>query len=198
MTSHSRITLASTSPRRMTLLNQLGLDFTVTPPTEDESSVHTDPAQRVMENASTKARSVASGTESEYVLGADTLVYLDDVVIGKPKDMEDARRMLETLQGRVHKVYTGVSLIRRSDGLELTGSEETLVHMKKLTPEQIQAYLDTGEPMGKAGAYAIQGFGGAFVDRVVGSFHNVIGLPLSLVWDMFNEMGEDLMKHVKP
>jgi len=187
--SELKIVLASTSPRRISLLRQIGMRFSVAPPVGDEASVSPDPRTMVVENALAKARSVP-GRGDGLVVGADTVVYIDDVVLGKPVSEEEARIMLETLSGRVHTVFTGLAVVD-AGGREEVGCEETRVHMMELSDDDIGRYVETGEPMGKAGAYAVQGLGAVFVEEVDGCFHNVVGLPLSLLWRMMRGMGYD-------
>lgn len=186
-----KIVLASTSPRRISLLRQIGMRFTVVTPVEDETSANPDPKERVMENALAKARSVLGNVEEGLIVGADTVVYIDERILGKPSSDDEARRMMATLSGRVHRVFTGLAVIDAESGLEEVSCEETQVHLMELSDEEISRYVESGEPMGKAGAYAIQGLGAVFVDRVVGCFHNVVGLPLSLLWKMIRGMGYD-------
>ena len=191
MGSEFKIVLASTSPRRISLLRQMGMRFTVVAPMEDEASVNPDPKERVMDNALAKARSVLGNVEEGLVVGADTVVYIDEMVLGKPSSDDEARRMMETLSGRVHRVFTGLAVIDAESGREDVSCEETQVHLMELSDEEISRYVRSGEPMGKAGAYAIQGLGAVFVEGVVGCFHNVVGLPLSLLWKMIRGMGYD-------
>jgi len=186
-----KIVLASTSPRRISLLRQTGMRFNVVTPVEDETSVKPDPEERVMENALAKARSVLGNVDEGLVVGADTVVYIDEKILGKPSSDDEAHRMMETLSGRVHRVFTGLAVIDAESGREIVCCEETQVHLMELSDEEISRYVESGEPMGKAGAYAIQGLGAVFVDRVVGCFHNVVGLPLSLLWKMIRGMGYD-------
>lgn len=197
MGSELKIVLASTSPRRISLLRQIGMRFTVVAPVEDEASTNPDPKERVMENALAKARSVLGNVEEGLVVGADTVVYIDERILGKPSSDDEARRMMETLSGRVHRVFTGLAVIDTESGREEVSCEETQVHLMKLSDEEIGRYVESGEPMGKAGAYAIQGLGAVFVDRVVGCFHNVVGLPLSLLWKMVSGMGYDPFSLIK-
>jgi len=187
--SELKIVLASTSPRRIGLLSQIGMRFSLATPVGDEASVNPDPKTRVVENALAKARSVQCEEEG-LVVGADTVVYIDDTVLGKPASEDEARTMLKTLSGRVHTVFTGLALVD-SGGREEVGCEETRVHMMELSDEDIRRYVETCEPMGKAGAYAIRGLGAVFVEEVDGCFHNVVGLPLSLLWKMMRGMGYD-------
>ena len=190
MGSELKIVLASTSPRRISLLRQIGMRFSVATPVDDEVSVNPDPKMMVMENAIAKARS-ALGEEEGLVVGADTVVYIEGAILGKPSSEEEACIMLETLSGRVHTVFTGLAVVDAGSGREEVGCEETRVQMMELSEEDVGRYVETGEPMGKAGAYAIQGLGAVFVERVDGCFHNVVGLPLSLLWKMIRGMGYD-------
>lgn len=190
MGSELKIVLASTSPRRISLLRQIGVRFSVEAPAGDEASIDPDPETRVVENALAKARSVP-GEEGELVVGADTVVYIDGTVLGKPSSEEEASAMLKTLSGRVHRVFTGLALIEAGGGRVEVGSDETKVQMTELSEEDVMRYIETGEPMGKAGAYAVQGLGAVFVEGVDGCFHNVVGLPLSLLWKMMRGMGYD-------
>jgi septum formation protein len=164
--------------------------FSLAVPLDDEASVNSDPKTRVMENALAKARSILD-VEAGLVVGADTVVYIDGMILGKPSSEEKARIMLETLSGRVHTVFTGLAVTDAGSGRGEVGCEETRVQMMKLSEEDVGRYVETGEPMGKAGAYAIQGLGAVFVERVDGCFHNIVGLPLSLLWKMIYGMGYD-------
>ncbi len=193
MSQELKIVLASTSPRRITLLKQIGLEFNIIEPVGDESSSHPDPRRRVMENALAKAKSVLDQVNDHIILGADTLVLINGEVLGKPTDATEAIQMLSKLNGNVHKVFTGVAIIDRRKGKQIVDFEETLVHMRKLSNQEIRRYVASGEPMDKAGAYAIQGRGAIFIDRVVGCFHNVMGLPLSLIDIMFQAIGFNLL-----
>ena len=190
MGSELKIVLASTSPRRISLLRQIGMRFSVATPVDDEVSVNPDPKMMVMENAIAKARS-ALGEEEGLVVGADTVVYIEGAILGKPSSEEEACIMLETLSGRVHTVFTGLAVVDAGSGREEVGCEETRVQVMELSEEDVVRYVETGEPMGKAGAYAIQGLGAVFVESVDGCFHNVVGLPLSLLWKMIRGMGYD-------
>ena len=185
MSSSIKIILASTSPRRVTLLDQIGLNYSQIKPQYEEDSLNPNPRVRVMENSEKKALSVKDS--GDLIISADTLVYINNEILGKPKNLEDAREMLGKLSGKVHAVFTGVTVFDPRKGKIISSFEKTLVHIKILTEEDIENYILSGEPMGKAGAYAIQGLGAALVDRVLGCFHNVMGLPLSLVWDLLKE-----------
>ena len=179
------IILASTSPRRSDLLRQIGIPFEVTPPDVDESlfSFDDNPAGTAERLALAKARSVADrpGVRGRdcLVLGADTVVLFESLTIGKPKDAEDACAMLRRLTGRSHRVLTGFALLDAGTDRSVTGHEWTTVCMRDCTDEEIRAYVDTGEPLDKAGSYGAHALGAGFVKRVEGCFYNVIGLPLA-------------------
>ena len=172
--------LASASPRRRWLLEQIGLTFQVIPSSVDESHiVRCDPLANVQAIALRKARDIADGVEDGIVIGADTQILADGEVLGKPEDEADAVRMLSRLSGRTHRVITGVALVDTETGYEETWVEMTLVTFRELAEDEISAYVETGEPMGKAGAYGIQGRAAAFVERIEGCYFNVVGLPLA-------------------
>jgi septum formation protein len=174
-----RLILASTSPRRKALLETLGLAFDIIAPRYEEVlTANLTPEQQVVVFALGKARSI--GILDAFILGSDTLVVVDNLILGKPVDVSDARRMLTLLRGRTHRVVTGVALIVPG-GAETTWYEVTEVRMRKMTDEQIAWYLSTQEPFDKAGAYAIQGIGGKFIEQVNGNIDNVVGLPLQSV-----------------
>ena len=193
--------LASASPRRRELLAQAGYQFQVVPSHVEEPNSSAPagwrapawggraPAARqtAIELARAKARAVAAAYPSHVVLAADTLVLLKGHILGKPADAADARRLLRRLRGTRHTVVTGVAL--RWGEVERTGADETVVVMKRVTDEAIDAYVATGEPMGKAGAYAVQEEGDRFIERMEGSYTNVVGLPMELVARMLGEMG---------
>ena len=174
--------LASASPRRAELLRQLKLEFEVMP--SDALEVfdeHLSPLELCQLNAHRKARVVAKKIPDSLVLGADTLVFLDHKIFGKPKDTADARAMLLELQGRTHQVVTGVSLIQLRTHRERIFAVSTDVMFRPLTAEQVDAYLAKVNPLDKAGAYAIQESGEMIVSEISGSFSNVVGLPIEKV-----------------
>jgi septum formation protein len=171
-----RLVLASQSPRRRELLAQLGVALEVRPAHADESQAPGEaPRAYVLRVARDKARAVPG----DLVLAADTAVVLGDEILGKPADAADARRMLAALSGTVHEVLTAVVVRRAAPALELDAVVATRVRFASLSPAQLDWYVATGEPLDKAGAYAIQGAGGAFVLEVEGSVSNVVGLPLA-------------------
>ena len=178
-----RLVLASASPRRRELLESAGIDFDVAPIELDESRrLGEAPRAYVERLAREKAEAIARRRPDAIVLGADTAVVVDDTVLGKPIDAADAARMLRQLSGRAHEVMTGVAVV--SGGLTVSRVARTIVWFAELTPEEILAYIATGEPADKAGAYAIQGRAAPFVTRTEGSYSNVVGLPMEVVSDL--------------
>jgi septum formation protein len=179
--------LASRSPRRSELLRAAGLDFTVRAADVDESILEGELPQRyVLRLAKKKALAVPAEDGLEFVLAADTTVALDTEIFGKPRDAADAKAMLEKLSGRCHEVFTGVCL--RNSSRILTRSACTRVWFAPLTPTEIDEYVRSGEPMDKAGAYAIQGLASRYIERIDGSYSNVVGLPVDLVYRMIQEL----------
>jgi septum formation protein len=171
--------LASKSPRRKYLLEQAGLAFQVMPSTFDESSVTlTTPAQYVLTLSQSKADDIASRFSSQWIIGADTIVYINDRVLGKPKDTTAARKMLCQLSGRTHQVYTGYTICCRNQEKSHSDVVCTDVTFKQLSMDEIEWYIHTEEPFDKAGAYAIQGLGTFLVKQICGSYTNVVGLPV--------------------
>ena len=173
--------LASKSPRRKELLERMGVPFEVMEADLEETE-QGDPQRVVLGNALGKARAVRARFPERFILGADTVVCLDGQVFGKPRDRDDARRMLSALSGRWHEVFTGVALLTPEKTLTSLG--RTRVHFVSVREEEIERYILSGEPFDKAGAYAIQGMAGMWIDRIEGSFSNVIGLPQSVVRDL--------------
>jgi septum formation protein len=181
--------LASSSPRRHELLRAAGIAFEVHPAHVNEDQRPGEPPlEYALRLAREKAQVVAQRYPQHYVLGADTIVLVDAEVLGKPRDAGDAVRMLRLLSGRGHQVTTAVSLISPGAHTE-TRSCTTQVYFRKLTEDEIQQYVAGGEPMDKAGAYAIQGGASRWTDRMEGEFSNVVGLPLSLVTEMLRTNG---------
>ncbi len=184
------LVLASSSPRRKELLTALGVPFRVVPAEVDERPMTGESPVQIAERlAREKAAAVAARLEpSAVVLGADTVVAMSDgEVLGKPTDAEDAARMLRRLSGEEHFVHTGFAVVSREHELDVVHSVTTRVRFTRLTPEDIAAYVRTGEPMDKAGAYGIQGIGGMFVRSITGSYSNVVGLPLAEVREALRE-----------
>jgi septum formation protein len=191
------LVLASASPRRQELLRNAGIAFTVEASGIDETSLEGESPRSCAERlARDKARAISRIRPEDYVLGADTIVVVvHEQRLGKPRDASDAARMLRMLSGRTHEVITGVCLIKPmasvqwSVASEDVRSESTLVTMGYLSDDDIQAYVATGEPMDKAGGYAIQGIASRWIPRIEGDYSNVMGLPVSLVYRMLREAG---------
>ncbi|MBP2240585.1 septum formation protein [Cytobacillus eiseniae] len=170
--------LASSSPRRKELLENLQLTFEVSSSDVDESfDPALTPGEIVMELSRRKARAVSKDNAASFVIGADTVVVLDGTVLGKPLDKADAFTMLKALSGKEHSVYTGVSII--AQGKEKTFNVKTNVVFWELSDEEIHAYIHTGEPFDKAGSYGIQGFGSVLVKEIKGDYFSIVGLPVS-------------------
>ena len=193
------IILASASPRRSELLSLIGVPFKVIVSEADESVQEEEPEKIVMELAYRKASAVAALPEAagKVVLGADTIVWCDGEVLGKPKDAADADRMLHMLQGHVHSVYTGAAILQRSAD---SGADQcrqfyrcTKVHVHEMTQDEIDAYIATGEPFDKAGAYGIQGPFAAYVDGIEGDYQTVVGLPVSAVYQELKDFSGDVL-----
>jgi nucleoside triphosphate pyrophosphatase len=190
--------LASSSPRRQELVRALGLPVIVRPSHADENTPEGWPPARIVEElALRKARTVwesSQGTQDTpaVVVGSDTIVSIDGVILGKPRNEDDAAAMLSRLAGRSHEVFTGVCCIGLSDGETVVGHRKTVVRMRALTQEQIRRYIASGEPKDKAGSYGIQGLGAVLVDSLEGCYFNVVGLPLSLLAAQLENFGVSL------
>jgi septum formation protein len=186
-----KLILASSSPRRAEILANAGLPFSVLSSAVDESPYPGEtPAALVQRLANAKADLVtARAVGPAIILAADTVVVLDDKILGKPSSIEDARHMLQQLGGRTHSVLTGVALVRLPDGERRQFIESTLVHFRPITDEELSSYLATAEPYDKAGAYAIQGQAGRYIPRIEGCYFNVVGLPLSRVVNELKTLG---------
>jgi septum formation protein len=198
------LVLASASPRRQELLRDAAISFTVQPANIDEEPLLEESPRDCAERlAREKAFAVFQNRPQDCVLGADTIVVVDGIILGKPRDAGDADRMLRKLSGRTHAVITGVSLVGPTSQSELlvtgnrqlvaaferTLSETTLVTMCEISDEEIRAYVATGEPMDKAGAYAIQGIASRWIPRIEGDYSNVVGLPIALVYSELKKRG---------
>ncbi len=178
-----KLVLASKSPRRSEILKNAGYEFTVRVADADETIPDgTKPEDAVVFLAARKAMAVKR-TSDEIVLGADTIVVLDGKILGKPKDREDAYNMLKSLSGRIHSVFTGVCIV--DNGKSLTFAEETQVEFLPLADEEIYTYIDTNDCYDKAGAYGVQGYAAKFVKRINGDYFNVVGLPISAIYEKF-------------
>jgi septum formation protein len=194
-TDRSTLVLASASPRRQELIALLGLPVRVLPSRVDEDTPDDWSPTRIVEGLSlrkalaVKEELTETADESSIIVGSDTIVVLNGKTMGKPRDEQDARDMLEQLSGAVHEVYTGVSCIRISDGRTVTSHRVTRVKMRSLSGEQISRYVATGEPLDKAGAYGIQEIGSLLVESIEGDYFNVVGLPVSLLAEMLEPFG---------
>ncbi len=185
-----QLILASTSPRRRALLALLGVPFEVCSPSFEERSVPgLTPTQLVVGFARGKARAVADAMPEAWVIGSDTLIELDGEALGKPCDLAEARAMLRRLAGREHSVHTAVSLTCSARAVEDTGISTALVRMKPFDAKGHERYLSTGDSLGKAGGYSIQGGGAALIESLTGDYPTVVGLPLRIVADMLRRAG---------
>jgi len=181
------LVLASASPRRQDLLRSAGISFAVQPADVDETPLAGERPRDCAERlAREKALTVSRSRPQDLVLGADTIVVVDGAILGKPVDTDEAARMLRLLSGRVHQVITGVCLVTER-GAPRTASETTLVTMSEFSDNEIRDYVATGEPMDKAGAYAIQGWASRWIPRIEGDYSNVVGLPVALVYRMLRD-----------
>ena len=178
--------LASSSPRRQELLQRAGFQFEVRPSTAEEVCRSGESAEGFARRAAReKSLDVAaSSPPGSLVLGADTVVVINGLILGKPTDRDDAARMLRILSGATHRVVTGVCLVRAPAQIEAVAHETTMVKFRDLEEEEIRDYVASGEPLDKAGAYAIQGLASRFVTRIEGCYFNVVGLPIPLVYEM--------------
>ncbi len=192
-----KFVLASASPRRKELLEQLGLRFDILVSNADESCVKNDsPELYVQELALLKATASYQMLQKNcYLISADTVVCLDGEILGKPKDRQDAERMLRSLSGNWHEVYTGFCIMRAKDGYTVCSHEKSRVKFFSLTDEIIADYLNTCEPYDKAGAYGIQGVGAVLVEKIEGDYNNIVGLPLAKLNQVFlKEFNLNLME----
>jgi septum formation protein len=173
--------LASKSPRRLEILTNFGIkNIKVITAEIEEISDKKEIIDQIIDIAKKKGEEIAKSLPDEFILSADTVVISDDLVLGKPKDEKDAFKTLKNLSGKSHKVITGYSLLNISKKIYLSGYDETIVTFKKLEDEEIKWYINTGEPMDKAGSYGIQGVGaGILIDKINGEFYNVMGFPIS-------------------
>ncbi|MFP4661332.1 MAG: Maf family protein [Halanaerobiales bacterium] len=184
----AKLVLASASPRRQELMKMLGFNFTIVPSKiNEEEFIDMEPVEMVKELARAKAEEVADLVEDTLVIGSDTIVVLDDLVLGKPSDQEEAVSILKKLRNRKHSVMTAIAIYDTVSGKVSVDYEETDVFMGPISDEDIMEYVKTGEPMDKAGAYGIQGIGGIFVEKINGSYFTVMGLPIHKLVQMLKE-----------
>jgi septum formation protein len=189
-----RIILASASPRRKELLEKIGLKFEVEPSNYAENMrSRLSPDELAKSISLEKARAVAGKHKNAIVIAADTFIVFRGKIMGKPNTEAEARKMLMTLRGKSHLVITGFTILATEENKVSTRSVETVVHIKNLTPEEIDAYVKSKEPLDKAGAYAIQGLGSVIVERIEGDYFNVMGLPLSALAEGLKEFGVHIL-----
>lgn len=193
--SITRLHLASSSPRRRRILERMGLDFTAAPVGVDERQLPDETAAVMVVRLAAEKASAVAAEPGTAVLGADTAVVLDGEVFGKPADQADALRMLARLSGRRHQVMTGVAV--RSDGTTKSALSVTDVTFREINPDEALDYWQSGEPAGKAGAYAIQGQGGAFVASIAGSYTGVVGLPVTETAELLRWAGIEVPADLK-
>jgi septum formation protein len=186
----SRLILASESPRRYELLKQVGIDFDVIPSGIEEDYIKGEsPRKHVLRLAEAKALDVGNRYPDRWVVGADTIVYVDHSILGKPKSREEARKMLRRLSGKEHRVLTGFSVRHLQKGKGDREAVQTAVKVKKLTEAEMEWYVETGEPFDKAGGYAVQGIGSFMIESIKGSYTNVVGLPVCELIQMLRRLG---------
>lgn len=199
--SATHIVLASDSPRRRELLGRLGVAFEVVPAGLPENEGHQPgggPEEAARSLALAKAEAVSLLHPEALVLGADTIVALEGRFLGKPRDVDEARSMLQALSGRTHQVVTGVALVSKSRGLKEVAHEATDVTFRKLSALEIESYASGEEPYDKAGAYAVQGKASLFVESLAGDYDNVVGLPLKTVARLLEAAGVELWPLEEP
>ncbi|NPU83132.1 MAG: septum formation inhibitor Maf [Syntrophaceae bacterium] len=186
----NKLILASASPRRIELLERVGLTFQVVPSgVEEAAHPEESPEEHVLRLSAAKAEALARKNPDAWVLGADTIVVIDGRVLGKPADREGAKAMLQTLSGRVHTVFTGFSVLSGGGSRAVSRAISSAVLFKNLSDEEMNWYVRTDEPYDKAGGYAVQGMGAFFIQEIRGSYTNVMGLPLCEVMEVLCEAG---------
>jgi septum formation protein len=186
----NRLILASKSPRRYELLKQVGLDFDVIPSrVEEDFAKGESPRKHVLRLAEAKVLEVARRYPGRWVVAADTIVYVDHSILGKPKSREEAKKMLRRLSGKEHRVLTGFSVHHLEKGKRDREAVQTAVKVKKLTQAEMEWYIQTGEPFDKAGGYAVQGIGSFMIESIKGSYTNVVGLPICELIQMLSRLG---------
>ncbi len=197
MTKMKKLVLASSSPRRAELLRQIGLNFEIITSDVDETLLPgLSPPEQVEYLARKKAEAVAREVNSGIdgiVIAADTIVVWQEQILGKPLDGEEAFAILSRLQGSAHDVFTGIALVDTHTGGVLTGHEQTRVFLRAIEEDEIRRYIDSGEPLDKAGAYGVQGLAAIFIERLEGCYTNVVGLPLARLSLMFKKFGFNVL-----
>jgi septum formation protein len=190
------IILVSSSPRRSEILKKFKFKYkTITPRVEEESEA--DPIEVVKRNAKRKVLDNLNADLLGLYVGVDTIVYIDGKIIGKPKNLEEAREILRKLSGRKHKVISGIYIYDNVRKVEAFRHVETEVKFKELSEEEVEWYILTGEPMDAAGGYKIQGFGGLFIEWINGDYYNVVGLPINTLYEMIKELGLNPMEFME-
>lgn len=190
---NQKIILASTSPRRKELLKQIGLNFEAIPSGyEEDMTLKLSPSNLAKILAYGKAKEVADKLKEGIVIGVDTFLVFGNKRLGKPKDKNDAYKMLKSFSGRTISVYSGVALIDSKSKKEIVDYEVSKIRFRELEDKEIKAYIKTGEPMGKAGAIAIQGIGAVFIEEIKGCYSNIVGLPITNLYKNLKKMGVDV------
>jgi len=189
-----RIILASASPARGHLLRQIGISFKVIPSRISEPKISAIKETQIQDLALMKARHVAGKVKRGLVIGADTIIVHRRTIIGKPRNRKEARKILNRLNGSIHSVVTGIAIVNAATRKEAATSVKTSVKLKRMSDQEIESYLATGEPLGKAGAYAVQGKGAIFIERINGCYYNVVGLPLPKLADMLKKFHISLIQ----
>lgn len=185
-----KIILASASPRRKELLEKIGLEFEVEAGNgQEETSPAIEPHKLVLQNSVKKAESVAANHKNAIVISADTIGVIDNLILGKPHTADEARKMLRQISGRSHLVITGFTVLDTSTRKIVSATVDTTVYIGELTSQEIDTYVKTGEPLDKAGSYAIQGLGAVIVEKIEGDYYNVMGLPLHALSEALKEFG---------
>lgn len=186
--------LASASTRREKILKKLNMQFTVVPSKVDESVYeHLSPEKMVKELSALKAKEVSKLVEDTLIIAADTIIIKDEKVLGKPESEEDAIEMLKELRGDSHTVITGIAVFSTFNNKEITDIDSTEVYLANMSDNEVEKYVSTGEPMGKAGSYAIQGLGSVFVEKIKGSYFTVMGLPVHKLARILNQFSIDII-----
>ena len=193
------IILASASPRRKELLEKINLKFEVdASDCEEDTNPGLEPEELVRQLSIKKAKSVAARHKNAIIITADTIGVMGDKILGKPQTENEASKMLQTISGKSHLVITGFSILDPNTNKIFTGTVNTRVYIKKLTGHEIDAYVKTGEPLDKAGAYAIQGIGAVIVEKIEGDYYNVMGLPLNALTEALKEFGINIWRNNTP